>query len=53
MKLVEHKSQTSSKIIVTIPKDIVQQLGLKKGEDVIVTLNGRNEIVIKRQRKEN
>ena len=53
MKLVENKSQTSSKLVVTIPKDIVIRLGLKKGDDVIFTLNNKNEIVIKRQRKEN
>lgn len=53
MKLVENKSSTSSKLVVTIPKDIVQELGLKKGDDMFITINSRKEIVMRKQRKEN
>lgn len=52
MKLVENKSQTGSKLVVTIPKDIVQQLNLEKGDNVFFSVNSKKDIIIKVQRKE-
>lgn len=48
MKLVEQKSNTGTKLIVTIPKDIVQQLGLTKGDEVVFNVNAKKEIVIRK-----
>lgn len=40
--------QTGSSLAVTLPKDIVDQLGLKKGDPVDVALNPRDGAIIVR-----
>jgi hypothetical protein len=52
VKVIEKRTQNSSSLFVVIPKDVAQQVGLKKGDDVFVGLNNKKEIVIKKQRKE-
>ena len=38
--------QTGSSLAVTLPKDIVDQLGLKKGDDVEVTAHPLNGTIV-------
>lgn len=38
--------QTGSSLAVTLPKDIVDQLGLKRGDEVEVALNPKDHVII-------